>query len=176
MKTGICHWWLKWTNCNFWSHLFSPLPALTVWNNFPLSTSLIKGNLILLVWRGNKGQAIENFHLLKIPVSQSLQSCPILCNPLDCSLPGSSGHGILQARILEWVAILFSRGIFSAQGLNLGLHHCRQILYHLSHQGSLTSTELFKGMAAMGAFLSLYELYINRKPSSSFSPQKCRTA
>ena len=41
------------------------------------------------------------------------QSCPILCNPMDSSprsLPGSSVHGILQARILEWVAISFSRG------------------------------------------------------------------
>ena len=38
------------------------------------------------------------------------QSCPILCDPVDCSLPGSSIHGILQARILEWVAISFSRG------------------------------------------------------------------
>ena len=38
------------------------------------------------------------------------QSCPILCNPMDCSPPGFSVHGILQARILEWVAIPFSRG------------------------------------------------------------------
>ena len=38
------------------------------------------------------------------------QSCPTLCDPIECSLPGSSVHGILQARILEWVAILFSRG------------------------------------------------------------------
>ena len=36
------------------------------------------------------------------------QSCLILCNPMDCSLPGSSVHGISQARILEWVAISFS--------------------------------------------------------------------
>ena len=41
-------------------------------------------------------------------------------------------HGILQARILEWVAISFSRGIFLTQGSNLGLLHCRQILYYLS--------------------------------------------
>ena len=40
------------------------------------------------------------------------QSRPTLCNPVDCSLPGSSVHGILQARILEWVAIPFSRGSF----------------------------------------------------------------
>ena len=38
------------------------------------------------------------------------QSCPALCDPMDCSPPGSSVHGILQARILEWVAIPFSRG------------------------------------------------------------------
>ena len=36
--------------------------------------------------------------------------CPILCDPIDCSLPGSSVHGILQARTLAWVAISFSRG------------------------------------------------------------------
>ena len=40
----------------------------------------------------------------------SLQPCPTLCHPMDCSLPGSSAHGILQARILEQVAIFFSRG------------------------------------------------------------------
>ena len=38
------------------------------------------------------------------------QSCPTLCDPMDCSQPGSSVHGILQARILEWVVMLSSRG------------------------------------------------------------------
>ena len=38
-----------------------------------------------------------------------LQLCPTLCNPVDSSTPGSSDHGLLQARILQWVAILFSR-------------------------------------------------------------------
>ena len=42
--------------------------------------------------------------------SEVAQSCPTLCNPMDYSPPGSSVHGILQARILEWVAISFSRG------------------------------------------------------------------
>ena len=41
--------------------------------------------------------------------AQSLQSCPTLCNSMDCGSPGSSVHGILQARILEWVAISFSK-------------------------------------------------------------------
>ena len=40
--------------------------------------------------------------------AKSLQSCPTLCNPMDCSLPGYSVHGILQARTLEWDAISFS--------------------------------------------------------------------
>ena len=51
----------------------------------------------------------QHFSNLKIKVLV-VQSCPILCDPMDCSLPGSRVHGILQARILEWVAILFSRG------------------------------------------------------------------
>ena len=43
-------------------------------------------------------------------LSQSLQSCLTLCNRMDYNLPGSSVHGILQAKILEWVAVLSSRG------------------------------------------------------------------
>ena len=42
--------------------------------------------------------------------SEVAQSCPTLCDPMDCSLPGSSVHGIFQARVLEWGAISFSRG------------------------------------------------------------------
>ena len=42
--------------------------------------------------------------------AKSCQSCPILCNPIDGSPIGSSDLGILQARILEWVAVSFSRG------------------------------------------------------------------
>ena len=54
------------------------------------------------------------------------QLCPTLCNHIV--------HGILQARILEWVAMSFSRG--SSQRSNPGLLHCRQILHQLSHKGS----------------------------------------
>ena len=54
---------------------------------------------------------------------------------MDCSLPGSSVHGISQARISEWVAISFSRGSSTPRDRTC-LLHCKQILYHLSHQGS----------------------------------------
>ena len=57
------------------------------------------------------------------------QSCLTLCDLIDCGLLYSSVHGILQARILKWVAI-------PSQGSNSGLLHCRHILYHLSYQGS----------------------------------------
>ena len=65
------------------------------------------------------------------------QSCLTLFDPVDCSPPGSSVHGILQTRILGCVAIPFSRGSSPTQGLNpclLCLLHCKWILYHLSHQ------------------------------------------
>ena len=61
------------------------------------------------------------------------QSYPILCNPMDCSPPGSSVHGILQARILEWVAIPFCKRLSWPR--DPGLLLFRQILYHLSHWG-----------------------------------------
>ena len=54
----------------------------------------------------------------------------------SCSLPGFSVSEILQARILEWVAISFSRGVFPTQELNPGHLYCRWILYQLSYEGS----------------------------------------
>ena len=67
------------------------------------------------------------------------QSCPTLWDPIDYSPPGSSAHGILQARILEWVAISSSRGsswprdrVYASWGSCSG----RQFLYPLSYQGS----------------------------------------
>ena len=69
----------------------------------------------------------------------SLQSCPILCDPMDYSLPGSSVHGILWVRILEWVAMTFSSR--SSQPSDR-THVCyasslgRWVLYHENHLGS----------------------------------------
>ena len=54
---------------------------------------------------------------------------PPLCDPMDCSPPGSSVHGILQARILQVGSHSLLQQILLTQGLDLGLRHCRQILY-----------------------------------------------
>ena len=72
-------------------------------------------------------------------VSEVSQSCPTLCHPVDCSPPGSSMHGILQAGILKWVAISFSRGssrprdrtqVSCIAGRRFNLWATRDILQH----------------------------------------------
>ena len=64
------------------------------------------------------------------------QSCPTLWDPMDCSLPGSSVHGDFPGKNSGVGCHALLQGIFPTQGLNPGLPHCRQILYHLSHQGN----------------------------------------
>ena len=72
-------------------------------------------------------------NMLALFFSRSVVS---LCEPMNCSPPGSSVHGNLQARTLQWVSHCLLQGIFLTQGSNPHLLLCRQILYHLSHQGS----------------------------------------
>ncbi len=64
------------------------------------------------------------------------QLCLTLCNPVDCSPPGSSVHGILQARILKWGCHFLLEGIFPTQGSNSQLLHWQVDSLPLSHQGS----------------------------------------
>ena len=71
------------------------------------------------------------------------QSCSTLCNPMHCTV-----HGILQARILEWVSLSLLQGIFPTQGLKPGLPRCRQILYQLSNKGSPRILEWVAAAAA----------------------------
>ena len=70
------------------------------------------------------------------------QSCLILCYTMDCSPPDFSVHEILQAKTLSTLRTMgchsVLQGIFSTPGSNLGILHCRQIFYHLSHQESLS--------------------------------------
>ena len=75
--------------------------------------------------------------------AKSLQLCSPLCSAMDCSLPGSSVHGILQARILEWVAAPSSRGSSRPWDRTcISYVSCtgRWVLYHQHHLGSPRST------------------------------------
>ena len=69
------------------------------------------------------------------------QSCPTLHDAMDCSPPGSSVHGDSPGKITGVGCHALLQGIFPTQGSNPGLPHCRQILYRLSHQGSLRILE-----------------------------------
>ena len=95
------------------------------------------------------------------------------CNPMDCSPPGSSAHGILQARILEWVAMSYSMGSSQPKDQTCISHvFCigRQVLYHLSHQGSLDSTWLVAKTrtkhSIQGSILTCFLRDPSQKPAS----------
>ena len=72
---------------------------------------------------------------------------------MDCNPPGSV-YGIIQVRILEWVAIPFHQGIFPTQGSKLGLLNCRQSLYLLSHQVSLVEQRKHINLAFLSHLLT----------------------
>ena len=67
-----------------------------------------------------------------------------LCDPTDCSLPLSSVHGIFPGKSTGVDCHILHQGIFLTQGSNPGLPHCRQMLYHLSHQGSHQGSWLYR--------------------------------
>ena len=126
----IVHWWLHWAApplcCSWW--LLSLLLPLS--QSVGLAASWLVGFPLGFfgswcgcswMWRmpgplgpswlaGMAGGWCWECWLHPHKWSEVAQSCPALCNPVDCSPPGSSVHGILQARVLEWVAISFSRG------------------------------------------------------------------
>ena len=80
---------------------------------------------------------LDKYVLYKVKVKVA-QSCPTLCDSMDCSPPGSSVHGLLQARIL-WVAMLSSKGSSQPRDqTHISYVSCigRWVLYHQWHQGS----------------------------------------
>ena len=91
----------------------------------------------------SRAESLRNLHLsllccVELCCDKSLQLCLTLCDPMDCSPPGSSVHGNSPGKNTGVGSHALLLGIFPTQGSNPGLLHCRQILYHMSHQGSLT--------------------------------------
>ena len=73
---------------------------------------------------------------------------------MDCSLPGSSVHGILQIRILEYSSVLLLQRIFLTQGSNLGLPHCRQMLVPSEPPGQSNNQSTSQNLALLPGSLS----------------------
>ena len=100
-----------------------------------------KGHLID-VWFAEAGQIIQKWFLsqgsyrLVRGAKVKAKSCPILCDPMDCSLWGSSIHGIFQARVLDWVALSFSRGSHQPRAWSRVSSIASRRFYCLSHQGN----------------------------------------
>ena len=87
-----------------------------------------------------------------------VQLCPILCNSMDCSPPSSSVHGVSQARILEWLAISFSRGSFWPRDWICVSFIGRQVLLLLSHQKSSYLFILFP--KCIGFFFFFFNIHL----------------
>ena len=110
------------------------------WGEFKLIQLLWR-----MVWRFLKNLKTELTHDPTIPLLASasmLNSFSLtVCNPMDCSPPGVSVHGILQAKIVEWVAISFSRGSSLPRNqTNISYVSCidEQVLYHQPHLENLS--------------------------------------
>ena len=104
--------WLKYWRFSFRisaSNEYSELISFRI-NWFDLLD--VQGTLKSLLQHYNSWPCLFLFIIQKKKKSELTQSCLTLCNPMDCSWPGSSIHGILQARILEYVYISFFRGSF----------------------------------------------------------------
>ena len=117
-------WWLSGKESAWNAGALGSIPGLgrppVEGNSYPLQYSGLENSMDCIVHAA-------------AAAAKSLQSCPTLCNLKDCSSPGSSAHGILQARILEWVAMPFSRG--SSRPRDQICTSCiscigRQVLYH----------------------------------------------
>ena len=81
-----------------------------------------------------------------------IQSYPTLWGPMDCTLLDCFVHGILQARILEWVAIPFSKGIFQTQGSNPILLHCRRFSLWFEPPGKPSNKIKFKDLTSKNIY------------------------
>ena len=90
-------------------------------------------------YKVSQGLALELSNVIFIPLVKVKvkvdQSCPTLCNPIDCNLPGFSVHGDSLGKNTRMGCHALLQGLFPTQGSNPGLPHYRRILYQLSHRG-----------------------------------------
>ena len=120
--------------------------------------------------RLKQGRVTESIALCPIT-----QSCPTLCDPMNCSLPGSSVLGIFQTRILQWVAISFSRGSSGARDwtcVSCISRIGRQILYHWARERPLKCFLAIIKLSPGGKFKSQCLWRLTAAPSPALQPSK----
>ena len=120
--------------CSLGKKAMTNLDSILKSRDITLSTKvhLVKAMVFPVVLYGCESWTIKKAE----SESEVAQSCPTLCDPVHCSPPSSSVHGIFQARVLEWVAISFSRGSSRPRDQTQVSCIVRKTLYLLSHQGS----------------------------------------
>ena len=143
-----------------WPH--KRLARICLWVSRNLGWRLRSVVACCRVWGTECGSAVHGTFWRRSPLSslpvpflwilncEVPQSCPTLCDAMDCSLPGSSVHGIFQVRILEWVTISFSRGssqprhqtwVSCIAGRHFTIWAIRETLYHSLFSGQITGRE-----------------------------------
>ena len=127
-------------SCSFSEFIFGFVFYL---NRFLESNTLHKVPLLLF------GASLVAQMVKKVKVLVT-QSCPTLCDPMDWRPPGSSVHGILQARILEWVAISFSRGSSWPRDQTWVSYTGRQILYCWAIREALWKLMIVNSLLCLG--------------------------
>ena len=106
---------------------------MTLWGSFFLGKRYLSPNSPPKSYPAFRDPLMNFFHgnSSRAVLCLVTQSCPTLCNPMDCiAHQAPLSMGILQARMLRWVAMPSSRGFCPTQGSNPVLPHCKCILYH----------------------------------------------
>ena len=129
--------------------------------------------------QGHEGRVTESWaHLCILPLQRTHTDCVHVCvhthvqlfDPMDCSPPGSSVHAIFQARILEWVAISYSRGSsWPMVGSNLHLlssYIGRQVLYLFATWKDLIQTDAAAAATSLQSFPTLWDPIDGSPPGS----------
>ena len=136
MVNNLPAMWETWLRSSvgkiLWRRALQPTPELlpeeSPWTEEPGGLQSMRSQRVGHDWATRHSAAHLSLHIC----AQSCKSCPTLCDPMDCSLPGSSVHELSQTRILESVAISSSRGYSKPRNWTRISYIGRRILYHWS--------------------------------------------
>ena len=143
------------TACLEYPCVYAGKSWLQCWKDQTRNLQLVLSSVQILVGLSSflNSSCFCQHSVYQMPCAQLL-ICVQLCHPMNLSLPGSAVHGDSSDKNTGVGCHVLLQGIFPTQGLNPGLTHCRQILYQLSHQGSLTFKDLVKSSESGGILVS----------------------